>query len=178
MYHNFNRNAKQQKNDNAESMDVFAWVDDQRERRRREFYRLLQRGREIWTPRHIFDRCCVKWLIHGRIQHDEYGGFYNDPFDPPSGCNSCSRDHPYITLRFDVTTKSTIAHLSHRLDPFVQCMNGLVAEGKAWPQSASEYQINGYLRANITLLRQHRGFGGSRSKTRSWMHQMLHNVRN
>mmetsp|Transcript_34003 Transcript_34003/g.50133 ORF Transcript_34003/g.50133 Transcript_34003/m.50133 type:complete len:117 (+) Transcript_34003:102-452(+) len=68
-------------------MDVYAWADDQRERRRREFYRLLQRGRDIFTPRHIFDRCCVKWLIDGSIQRDEYGGFYDDPFDPPSGCN-------------------------------------------------------------------------------------------
>ena len=141
-------------------MDVYAWADDQRERKRREFYRLLQRGRDIFTPRHIFDRCCVKWLIDGSIQHDEYGGFYDDPFDPPSGCNGgCNRDHPCITLRFDVDTKSTIAHLSHRLDPFVQCMNGLVEEGKGWPQSASEYQINGYLRANKTLLRSHDGFG-------------------
>ena len=140
---------------------VFGWVEDQRERKRREFYRLLQRGRDIWTPRHIFDRCCVKWLIDGRIQHhDEYGGFYDSPFDPPSGCNRCSRDHPCITLRFDVTTKSTIAHLSHRLDPFLQCMNGLVEEGKAGPQSASEYQINGYIRPNLTLLRSHDGFGG------------------
>lgn len=140
--------------------DVFGWADDQREKMRREFYQLLQRGREIWTPRHIFNSCCVKWLIEGRIQHDEYGGFYDSPFERTSGCNGCNRDHPCITLRFDVNTKSTIAHLSHRLDPFVHFMNGLVAEEKAWPQSASEYQINGYLRPNITLFRQHRGFGG------------------
>jgi hypothetical protein len=94
------------------------------------------------------------------IQYDEYGGFYDDPFDPPSGCNGrCNRDHPCITLRFDANTKSTIANLSHRLDPFVQCMNGLVEEGKAWPYSASEYQISGYLRSNVTLLRSHNGFG-------------------
>lgn len=102
-------------------------------------------------------------------------------FDRKSGCNGCNRDHPFITLRFDVTTKSTIAHLSHRLDPFVQFMNSLVAEEKAWPQSASEYQINGYLRPNLTLFRQHRGFGGhliTRSNRRSWMHQMLHTVQN
>ncbi len=140
--------------------DVFGWADEQREKRRREFFQLLQRGRDIWTPRHIFNRCCVKWLIQGRIQYDEYGGFYDTPFDRRDGCNGCNRDHPCITLRFDVTTKSTIAHLSHRLDPFVQFLNGLVAEEKAWPQSASEYQVNGYLRPNISLFRQHRHFGG------------------
>lgn len=145
--------------------DVYAWVEDQRQRKRREFQQLLQRGREIWAPTHIFNSCCVKWLIDGNIQYhdDEYGVFYNGcPFDPPSGCSGegCNRDHPCITLRFDVDTKSTIAHLSHRLDPFVHYMNSLVAEGKAWPQSASEYQINGYLRPNLTNLRNHDGFGG------------------
>ena len=140
--------------------EVYAWADDQRERKRREFFQLLDRGRDIWTPRHIFDRCCVKWLIHGRIQHDEYGGFYDSPFDPPKGCNGCSRDHPCITLRFDVTTKSTIAHLSHRLDQFLHFMDGLVENGTAWPQSASEYKIDGHLRPNLNDLRSHDGFGG------------------
>lgn len=140
-------------------MEVYAWAEDQRDRRRREFFELLQRGRDIWTPRHIFNRCCVKWLIDGRIQHDEYGGFYDSPFDPKKGCNGCSRDHPCITLRFDVTTKSTIAHLSHRLDPFLHYMDGLVEEGTARPQSASEYKIDGYLRPNVTLIRSHDGFG-------------------
>ena len=141
--------------------EVYAWVDDEREKRRREFFQLLDRGRDIWTPRHIFDRCCVKWLIHGSIQpNDEYGGFYGSPFDPPKGCNGCSRDHPCITLRYDATTKSTIAHLSHRLDPFLHYMNGLALKEEAWPHSASEYKIDGYLRPNLTDLRSHYGFGG------------------
>lgn len=138
--------------------DLWGWVEDQREKNSRAFYRLLEQGRSTWTPRDILNRCCVKWLVDGGARYDEYGGFY-DEYSPRNGCSGCSRDHPCITLRFNANTNMTIASMSHRLDPFVRCLNGLVSEEKAWPHSATEYHLDGYLRPNETVLRSHDGFG-------------------
>ncbi|KAL7527963.1 hypothetical protein ACHAWF_002381 [Thalassiosira exigua] len=143
------------------AMDLWGWVDDQRDKNRREFQRLLDRGRRVWTPAQVFNGCCVKWLVDGpdRRTYDEYD--YLDEYSPRNGCNgrTCGRDHPFISLRFDSQRNGTVATMSHRLDPFVNCLNGLVEEGKAFPHSATVYNIDGYLRANWTALRSHGGFG-------------------
>lgn len=135
--------------------DVYAWVDDQRERNRREFRRLLEQGRQMWTPSNIFNRCCVKWLIDGRDRGYDVDGYY-DEYSPRNGCNGCNRDHPCITLKFDAVTGTT-ATMSHRLDPFVRCLHNI--DG-AWPHSATIYHLNGYLRTNDTALRSQNCFGG------------------
>jgi len=148
--------SQQRQEEGIPKMDVFAWVDDQRERNSRAFYQLLEQGRATWTPRYIFNRCCVKWLVDGNV---EYGEYY-DEYSPRNGCNGgCNRDHPCITLQFDANAKSTIATLSHPLDPFVRCLDCLVAQEKAWPLSATEYCLDGYLRANETFLCSQNGFG-------------------
>lgn len=136
---------------------VNAWVDDQRERNNREFYHLLEQGRQVWTPNDIFKRCCVKWLVDGGDRRDDGYGFC-DSYSPRNGCDGrrCNRDHPRITLRFDAATGTT-ATMSHRLDPFVRCLINL--DG-AWPHNATVYHLNGYLRTNETALRSHDGFGG------------------
>mmetsp|Transcript_39858 Transcript_39858/g.72938 ORF Transcript_39858/g.72938 Transcript_39858/m.72938 type:complete len:506 (-) Transcript_39858:76-1593(-) len=137
---------------------VYAWVDDRRERNSREFYRLLEQGRQVWTPNDIFKRCCVEWLVDGEDSGDDGYELY-DAYSPRNGCDErrCNRDHPHITLRFDAATGTTIATISHRLDPFVRCLNNL--DG-AWPHNATVYHLNGYLRRNETALRSHDGFGG------------------
>lgn len=140
--------------------DVYAWVDEQRETNQREFNRLLAQGRQLWTPTQIFNTCCVKWLVDGNDRgYDPWGG--RDEYSPRNGCDGrrCNRAHPCIRLSFDTANKQTVATMSHRLDPFVNCLNNLVEEERAWPHSATVYHLNGYLRANETALREYDGFG-------------------
>ncbi|KAL3774868.1 hypothetical protein ACHAWO_001183 [Cyclotella atomus] len=145
--------------------EVYAWVEDKRAQNQQQFRRLLEQGRTKWTPTSIFNRCCVKWLMDGPKQVDHYSGFDDDFFDEyhvRSGCQGqshCKRDHPSIALGYDAESKSTIATLSHKLDPFVTYFDGLVAEGKATRLPHSVYRVDGFLRPNITSLRSHHGFG-------------------
>jgi len=116
----------------------------------------------VWTPNNIFNRCCVKWLVDGDDRGydvDGYPGIFGE-YSPRRGCNGrrCNRDHPTIILRFDAAACVTIATISHRLDPFVRCLNNL--DG-AWPHSATVWRITGYLRHVETALRSRdTGFGG------------------
>ena len=138
--------------------DISGWVADQRENNRRSFARLLEHGRQVWTPRHIFNRCCLKWLVDGH--HDAHA---YDPYSPRNGCNGygCGREHPSLTLRFDTASNTTVATLSHALDPFVNFMKELVACGFAAPHaveeennhdSVLEYRLEGYLRTNKSVM--------------------------
>ena len=144
--------------------EVYAWVEDERAKNSQRFYRLLELGRRTWTPQSIFNRCCVKWLIDGgkrQDHYDEYDSFF-DEYNVRSGCagqHKCKRDHPFIELSFDEGSKSTIATLSHRLDPFVTYFDKLVSEGKATKLPHSVYKLNGYLRPSITSLRSNTPFG-------------------
>jgi len=136
---------------------VYAWVEGRQERNIREFYRILEQGRRVWTPNNIFNRCCVKWLVDGDDRR--YDVF--DEYSPRRGCNGrrCNRDHPTIILRFDAAACVTIATISHRLDPFVRCLNNL--DG-AWPHSSTVWRITGYLRPVETALHSRdTGFGGN-----------------
>ena len=145
-------------------MDVFAWADEQREEKRENFTRFLSSQRQIWTPNHIFNRCCVRGLADGIYSNDDaaYGEDFCDPYSFRGGCRDghiCKYDHPTITLSFDEETKKTIATLSHRLDPFVEYFDGLVAAGSAKPQGNMAYELDGYIRHNNSALRNHNGFG-------------------
>eukprot|EP00956_Cyclotella_meneghiniana_P007849 scaffold10472_cov93-Cyclotella_meneghiniana.AAC.1 len=62
--------------------DLWAWVDEQRDSNREKFNRLLQLGKRTWTPQHVFNRCCVKWLVDGPQQYDPYGDDYFDEYNP------------------------------------------------------------------------------------------------
>jgi hypothetical protein len=144
--------------------DIYAWAEDQREEKRDNFIRFLNSQRQIWTPAHIFNRCCVKWLADGTYSNDDafYGEDFCDPHSFRGGCRDghvCRYDHPNITLRFDDETKKSIATLSHRLDPFVEYFDGLVAAGSAKPRGNMAYELDGYIRHNETALRNHTGFG-------------------
>ena len=135
--------------------DVYAWVEEQRDINRRKFAQLLEQGRQIWTPRNVFNTCCVKWLIDGRRSSDAY----LDEYNPRNGCSSCNRHHPVITLGFDCESNSTTATLSHPLDPFLNYFDKLVAEGKAQRCTSTVYKLDGYLRPNYTALESYSGFG-------------------
>lgn len=143
--------------------EVWAWVDEQRDNNREKFNRLLQLGRETWTPKNVFNRCCVKWLVDGPKRYDPYGDDYFDEYNLRNGCpgeHKCKRAHPFIALNFDAESTSTIATLSHQLDPFEEYFSTLVKEGKATgiPHS-SVYRVAGYLRPNLTALKSQNGFG-------------------
>ena len=131
------------------------WIEEQRQKNRRRFYELLEEGRKKWTPRNIFNRCCVKWLVDGPRVQDPC-----DKYSPRNGCTRCSRDHPCITLGFDEDSKVTIATISHLLDPFLNYFDWLVAEGKAQRVSSTEYHLDGHLRSNLTVLKSYGCFGG------------------
>ena len=144
--------------------EVYAWVEDERAKNSQRFYRLLERGRRIWTPQSIFSRCCVKWLIDGGQRQDHYDQYdcFFDEYNPRNGCpgqHKCKREHPFIELTFDPESKSTIATLSHRLDPFISYFDTLVSQGKATKLPHSIYKLNGYLRPSLTALRTNTPFG-------------------
>ena len=134
---------------------VNAWVEEQRQKNRRRFYELLEEGRQKWTPRNIFNRCCVKWLVDGPLDDDPV-----DEYNPRNGCTRCSRDHPCITLGFDKNKNATTAILTHLLDPFLNYFDWLVAEGRAIRITRTKYHLDGYLRSNLTALQSYSGFDG------------------
>ena len=134
--------------------EVWAWVEDQRVDNRSRFDRFLAEQRKIWTPSRVFRRCCVKWIADGAPLPNDYD-FY-DEYSFRNGCCRlrCSRDHPKITLSFDSERNVTLATMSHQLDPFCNYFSQRLEEETAWPQSAFVYQLDGFLRPNLTNLRE------------------------
>jgi hypothetical protein len=151
---------------------VMAWVEERREDNRHRFFQFLDAQRQIWTPSNIFNRCCVKWTADGNYSDDEF-----DEYSFRTGCHGphhCRRDHPQITLSFDAESKVTTATISHRLDPFLAYFEArlanetawpdpflayfeaCLANETAWPQSETTYQLDGYLRQNMTDLHAQR----------------------
>ena len=117
-----------------------------------EWDELIAEGRSIWTPRSVFGLCCVKWLVDGHLKSTRCS--------PRNGCDGrCHRDHPCITLQFDVDQNATIARLSRALDPFNQYFKNLVVRGLAKYLGQNTYFINDYLRPLESALRLYDGFG-------------------
>ena len=142
--------------------DLWAWVDEQRDSNREKFNRLLQLGKRTWTPQHVFNRCCVKWLVDGPQQYDPYGDDYFDEYNPRNGCpgqHKCNRDHPCIALNYDSESNSTIATLTHQLDPFVEFLSTLIADGKATKLPHLVYRVDGFLRPTLTAFKSQNRFG-------------------
>lgn len=142
--------------------EVYAWVEDQRTRNRDDFYSFLDQQRAIWTPRNVFNRCCAKWLADGNytVWGDGYGDDYVDEYSFHNGCNgNCGREHPRVVLSFDAERKSTIATISHQLDPFQRYFQERMNEDTAWIRDRSLYELNGFLRENDTKLRAQGHFG-------------------
>jgi hypothetical protein len=137
--------------------EVFAWVEDQRDRNRNDFYRFLEQQRNRWMPNHVFNRCCVKWLVDGNYTWDEF----QDEYSFRNGCQgNCGREHPRIVLDFDVTRKVTTATLSHpELAPFQRYFQERVNQETAWVRDRSSYELNGFIRENQTKLRTQQYFG-------------------
>lgn len=137
---------------------VYAWVDDQKESNRNKFYRFLDEQRQKWLPRHVFNRCCVKWLADGPLS---YEGEYDDPYSCRNGCRGdCGREHPTIELDFDTGRNITTATLTHpELAPFRQYFQQCIDNGTAWVRDRSSYDLNGFLRENQTKLRRQDNFG-------------------
>jgi hypothetical protein len=100
------------------------------------------------------NKCCVKWLKDGHLEEDDgYGGY--DEYSFRNRCDgSCGRDHPKITLSFDVERKVVLVTLSHQLDPFCKIFLQRCVEDTAWPQSTMSYELDGFLRENRTQIRQ------------------------
>ena len=61
-------------------MDLWGWVDDQRDLNRQRFQQLLEEGSRKWQPNDIFRQCCVKWLVDGPVRDDPYGLY--DEYSP------------------------------------------------------------------------------------------------
>lgn len=95
--------------------------------------------RKIWSPEHLFDRCCINWLV--------YGAF---------GCQGgCGQEHPRITLDYNAKSGST-ARLSHLLDPFVACFDHLCRQKQA-KKSEKEpqlYYLNEFLEPVMNQIQQ------------------------
>lgn len=152
--------------------EVFAWVADQRDRNRSGFYRFLEQQRNRWMPNHVFNRCCVKWLVDGNYTWDEF----QDEYSFCNGCQgNCGREHPRIVLDFDVARKVTTATLSHpELAPFQRYFQECVNQETAWVRDRSSYELNGFIRENQTKLRTQQYFGS----LELWKLRMLQNENN
>jgi hypothetical protein len=74
----------------------------------------------------------------------------------PGGCHKA---HPSITLFFDSEQNLTVATLSYLLDPFTLYLDRLVQNDTARCKTPLYYELDGYIRENLTKMRQHRGFG-------------------
>lgn len=136
---------------------VYAWVEDQRERNRNDFYRFLDQQRAKWTPRNVVSRCCVKWLADGKFTYNEYA----DEYSFRNGCQgNCGREHPRVVLSFDAGRKTTIATLSHpELSPFQRYFQERMNEDTAWVYDRSSYDLDGFIRENQKELRTQQHFG-------------------
>jgi len=102
---------------------------------------------------------CVKWLADGNYtpnewDYDPYGSFRD-------GCmGNCGREHPRLVLSFDAATKTTVATVTHpELLPFQNYFEERVNEETAWVRDRSSYDLNGFIRENLTNLRTQRHFG-------------------
>jgi hypothetical protein len=73
------------------------------------------------------------------------------------GC--CNRLHPTVTLFFE--GGRTVAILTSRLDPFVNYLDGLVADGSAARKTPFYYELDGFLRENLDRLRKKQDLFGS-----------------
>jgi hypothetical protein len=142
---------------------AYAWGEDQQEEHRFRFNRFLGEQRKIWTPSHVFNRCCVRWLADGDFNGEEdfdgYSSGDSDYYDSSfrNGCKGgsrCTGDHPKITLSFDRKQNVTLATISHQLDPFCNYFSQRCAEETARPQSAMVYKLGGFLRPNLTKLQE------------------------
>lgn len=134
---------------------MYAWVEDQRDQSRRDFYTFLREQRGIWTPNDTFKKCCVKWLADGKY-HDY--GF--DEYSFRNGCDGrCNRKHPKIILKYNPEKKLTIATITDLLGPFLNFFSLRISEGTAWPFSEKVYELNGYLRENISDIEARGKFG-------------------
>ena len=140
--------------------EAMAWGMEQEEEYAEEFDQLVREQRAIWTPRDVFDTCCTKWLVNGpedksndaHLQKHLYD--WNDGNVASLGCDNCSLAHPTINLSFDSKRGVTVATISHLLDPFVRCMEGLMTNGSAQKVSEKVYRLDGYIRENVPKIRR------------------------
>jgi hypothetical protein len=147
----------------ASVLDDFWKKLDNRHNQKSEWRRYLQAQRNLWGPEDLFERSCPRWLGSGRLTYhiSHHGGIGFEPVKEqewkacPGGCKKC---HPSITLFFDTTQKKTVATISMRLEPFVKCLDQMVREGRAVQKTPLYYVLDGYIRENETLLREHKGF--------------------
>jgi hypothetical protein len=132
-----------------------------------EWDEFVKQKRMVWTPLDLFEQCCPRWLASGRLQ--EFGHITEATTTNPSeedqtqewpctGC--CHKRHPTITFFFDEERTTTIAVLSHRLDPFTTILDRRVEEGSAIRKSPLYYELQGYLRENLSQWRRRHEHGG------------------
>lgn len=119
----------------------------------------IERQQLIWTPRHLFEKSCPRWLATGKRfrQGDSQLLLIGKEWSAcPGGCHKA---HPSITLFFDTEQNLTVATLSYILDPFTLYLDRLVQNNTARCKTPLYYELDGYIRENLTKMRQHQGFG-------------------
>jgi hypothetical protein len=130
--------------------------------RRQEAYEwdcFVERQQLIWTPPHLFDKCCPRWLATGKRFRQGDSGFQAIGKEWSACPGGCHKAHPSITLSFDSEQNLTVAAISHRLDPFTLYLDRLVQNDTARCKKPLYYELDGYIRENITKMRQNQGFG-------------------
>lgn len=120
----------------------------------------IERQQLIWTPPQIFDKSCPRWLATGGKRFLQEDSCFLPIGKGWSACpGGCHKAHPSITLFFNSEQNLTVATISHRLDPFTLYLDRLVQNDTARCKTPLYYELDGYIRENLTKMRQHQGFG-------------------
>lgn len=160
--------------------ELSGWMEKQRDEEEARIDTIRNEQEQIWTPRHVFDTCCVKGLADGwetttattRLRIGGGGGGSN-------GCSGgCGKAHPCIVFEWqqhqsccsrggdsDDVNGTAVATLSHKLDPFVRYFERLCDDGLAVKMeidkkdrssstdcSSCTYRLNGFLQAHLDRL--------------------------
>lgn len=124
-------------------VEVSEWKEEQQAKANARLRQLREELQPIWTPKHIFERCCAQFIQYG-------SGVYQNSTAECSG--GCGKAHPRITL--DFREKKSFVRLSHGLDPFLQYFEKLIDQGLATKNQNKdlEYGLEGFLQDHIERL--------------------------
>lgn len=106
-------------------------------------------------PNELFEKCCLKWLSDKQQKGGKIAHGYKHTHTCQGGC---CKIHPSITLYFDQERQKTVAVMSHPFAPFTSCFEKKEADGSASRITRLYYELDGFVRENLTNLREETTF--------------------
>jgi len=113
-------------------VELSEWMEKQQETAAEVAAEMEREQRQIWTPSHVLDECCLPWLVHGHELSGRRSTASSGSIRNHRGCSgACGKDHVRITLAFESETQQGTAILSHALDPLLRYFDALCQQGLA-----------------------------------------------